>query len=68
MITSDSLPAEKIVKQCWPKAEFHWYQFPCNFPIANVMRKLATSYGLAANNSATSRGSYGETGPVEFDC
>ena len=52
----------RIIKK-WYKLKFRWDQFPRNFPVANVTRKSATSYGevgRVGRVASLSRGSYGE--------
>ena len=37
------------------KLKFHWYQFPCNFPVANVTGKSPTNYEEVTKKVATFR-------------
>jgi len=50
------------------KLKFHWYQFPRNFPVANVTGKSPTSYeevGYVWRVASLLRGSYEEAGDFQ---
>ena len=49
----------------WLKLKFHWDQFPCNFPVANVTGKSPTSYEEVGRVASLLRGSCEEAGDFQ---